>query len=142
LAFSHGSFIFHPRRRPAQRRALPGASFGLATLDGRRRRRGSVVGAGTIVPGSWRSLVMFRRRRMLRSSADAPFSRLIRTLPLCALQVHEVLAGKFSISPYCRQNQRNLHLLWLHHHVVGERRCFRSQRPEVTCCCQFTAMTA
>ena len=78
----------------------------------------------------------------LRSSADAPFSRLIRTLPLCALQVHEVLAGKFSISPYCRQNQRNLHLLWLHHHLVGERRCFRSQRPETTCCCQFTAMTA
>ena len=100
MAFSHGSFIFHPRRRPAQRRALPRASFGLATLDWRLRRRGSVVGAGTIVPGSWRSLVMFRRRRMLRSSADAPFSRLIRTLPLCALQVHEVLAGKFSISPF------------------------------------------
>ena len=34
----------------AQRRALPWASFGLATLDWRRRRRGSVVGAGTIVP--------------------------------------------------------------------------------------------
>ena len=83
MAFSHGNFIFHPRRRPAQRRALPGASFGLATLDGRLRRRGSVVGAGTIVPGSWRSLVMFRRRRMLRSSADALFSRLIRTLPGC-----------------------------------------------------------
>jgi len=48
----------------------------------------------------------------LYSLADAPFSQLIRTLPRCALQVNEVLAGKFSISPYCRQNRRNLHLLW------------------------------
>ena len=36
----------------SSRRALAGASFGLASLDGRRQRRGSHVGAGTIFPGS------------------------------------------------------------------------------------------
>ena len=111
-----GSFIFRLQRRPAVLAAGPPGSTAapspdpalawlvVATLDGRWRRRESVVGADNIVPGSWHSLCRFRRRRIYRlcilgkirssSLADALFSILIRTLPQYALQAHEVLIEK------------------------------------------------
>ena len=82
--------------------ALARASLGRASLHvRRRRRRGSLLGVGTITPGCCRSLGWFRlsgvsRRRSLgelRSFAGASFSRQTATsrLPRCTFQTHEVL---------------------------------------------------
>ena len=89
-------------RLSRHRRALARASFGRASLHvRRRRRRGSLLGVGTITPGCCRSLGWFRlsgvsRRRSLgelRSFAGASFSRQTATsrLPRCTFQTHEVL---------------------------------------------------
>ena len=69
-------FIRGGGRRSAAPFPGPALAWLPSTDAGRcRLRRGSVVGAGTIVPRSWRSLVMFRRRRFyrLRSLGEPPF---------------------------------------------------------------------